>query len=111
MKKSFLVIALIAIIFGSCKKDKPSTPSTPIVVTPVANFTFARADSIAPCTVTFTNTSTNATSYVWNFGDSTATDTTVNPIHIFTTDGVFTVQLTATSSSGSNSVQKTVNVL
>lgn len=108
MKKSFFAIVLIAIIFGSCKKDKKETP---ITITPVANFTFNVDSNSVPCIVTFTNTSTNATSYVWDFGDSTAIDTTKNPSHAFIISGNFTVKLTATSSSGSNSIQKIVNIL
>lgn len=39
MKKSFLAIALVAIIFGSCKKDKtPTSPSTP------AKYTISSSD-------------------------------------------------------------------
>ncbi|HHB79370.1 MAG TPA: PKD domain-containing protein [Saprospiraceae bacterium] len=56
-------------------------------------------------TVTFTNTSTgNPTSYIWDFGDGSATSTETNPSHIYTTDGTFTVTLTAINPCGSHSV-------
>ncbi|HOE03993.1 MAG TPA: PKD domain-containing protein [Bacteroidales bacterium] len=51
--------------------------------------------------VSFTNTSTDATSYLWNFGDGT-TSTEVNPVHTYTIDGVYTVSLTATNAYGNN---------
>jgi gliding motility-associated-like protein len=47
--------------------------------------------------VDFTNTSTGAISYSWNFGDS-KTSTTQNPNNTFNT-GSYTVELTASSGS------------
>jgi PKD repeat protein len=38
--------------------------------------------------------------YLWNFGDATATSTATNPVHNYTTGGPFTVTLTATSNNG-----------
>lgn len=46
----------------------------------------------APLTVRFTNTSANATSYNWDFGDGT-TSTAVNPTKIYNTPGNYTVKL------------------
>jgi PKD repeat protein len=68
---------------------------------PVANFS---ADVTSSCTglIRFTDLSTNAaTSWSWNFGDG-QTSTTQNPTHLFTTNGTFTVTLTATNTFGSN---------
>jgi PKD repeat protein len=59
--------------------------------------------------VTFTNTSTNAVSYLWNFGDGTPTSTLQNPIHTYLSDGNYTVSLTATNNC--NSVTYTKDVL
>ena len=96
------------------KKEKKSDDATVnITVTdlvPVANFSFSGAGGNAPCTVSFTNSSTNATSYSWDFGDG-GTSTETNPQHTYTSGGTFTVQLTATGNGGSNSITKTVNVL
>jgi len=79
-------------------------------VAPIANFTYTGANGYAPATVTFTNTSQNATSYSWNFGDG-GTSTATSPSHIFTTGGTFTVQLTATGTGGNNTFSQTVNIL
>jgi PKD repeat protein len=49
--------------------------------------------------VDFLNNSTNATSWLWNFGDG-ATSTLQNPTHTYTTIGTYTVSLTATNSWG-----------
>ena len=42
-----------------------------------------------------TNLSQNATQYVWDFGDNTGTVPTVNPIHVYTEPGTYTITLTA----------------
>lgn len=50
-------------------------------------------------TVQFQNLSTNALSFVWNFGDpgsgASNTDTEINPTHIFAQPGTYNVQLIA----------------
>ncbi len=52
----------------------------------------------APLTVNFTNTSSNALSFLWQFGDGT-TSTTFSPTHIFTSAGTYTVTLSASNSN------------
>lgn len=50
-------------------------------------------------TVTFTNLSTDAVSFQWNFGDETSS-TLMNPVKTYDQDGTYTVTLTATDSNG-----------
>ncbi|HEU4717631.1 MAG TPA: PKD domain-containing protein, partial [Bacteroidia bacterium] len=64
---------------------------------PVASFTQSSAGS----TVTFSNTSTGATSYQWNFGDS-QTSTSMSPSHTYAGNGTYTVTLIATNGCGSD---------
>jgi PKD repeat protein len=74
---------------------------------PVANFTGTPLSGAAPLTVAFTDTSTNTpTSWAWTFGDGGAS-TVKNPSHVYSTQGTYTVSLTATNSSGSDSETKT----
>lgn len=61
-------------------------------------------------TVTFTNTSLNATSYSWDFGDGN-TSTDENPEHTYAADGSYEVTLTAFASGQEESITKTVNVV
>jgi RHS repeat-associated protein len=81
------------------------------VVSVVAGFSGSPLSGVAPLTVTFTNDSTGATSYEWDFGDS-ATSTLDSPTHVYTATGVYTVSLTATGPSGSDTLTRTsyVNV-
>jgi len=57
---------------------------------PSSAFTFSGSNY----TVDFTNNSSDATTYLWDFGDG-ETSTLENPVHTFTTSGTFTVALTA----------------
>ncbi len=71
-----------------------------------ANFTYTLTNGgCSPDSVIFTNTSTGAVSYLWNFdipwGD---TSTVVNPYHIYLWGGAFTVQLIAYDGLGDSSV-------
>ncbi|HAZ03434.1 MAG TPA: hypothetical protein DCY97_14875 [Marinilabiliales bacterium] len=62
--------------------------------------------------VTFTDSSsTNITSYLWNFGDGD-TSVDMNPIHVYQNIGTYTVSLTVTDSTGycSNSISKEVAI-
>jgi PKD repeat protein len=76
---------------------------------PTANFTFLGGGCVAPCNVSFTNTSSNATSYSWDFGDGSIS-TSTNPSKIYTKGGAFSVILTATNAAGSNQITKIVNI-
>jgi PKD repeat protein len=57
-----------------------------------ANFTATQNQ----LTVTFNNTSTNATSYLWDFGDG-MTSTIPSPSHTYAAPGTYTVSLSATN--------------
>ena len=48
--------------------------------------------------INFINTSSNASSFLWDFGDST-TSSQINPNHIYDSLGIYTVQLTAINNS------------
>ncbi len=55
----------------------------------------------------FTDSSTNIpTSWSWTFGDG-GTSSSQSPSHSYTTSGVYTVALTATNATGSNTLTRT----
>lgn len=59
--------------------------------------------------VSFTNNTTAFDSLLWDFGDG-ATSTDVNPVHNYTSPGIYTVTLTTTKCGKSSSQTKTVQI-
>ena len=73
---------------------------------PVANFTANATAGRTPFTVQFTDQSTGATGYQWQFGDGT-TSTDQNAVHTYTQPGAYTVTLVASAADyGSVFTQK-----
>lgn len=73
---------------------------------PKANGSYAAG---AGNSATFTNTSTNATGYVWSFDDG-STSTLSNPTHAFSTGGTHTVTLAAIKCGKSDSLKMVVTL-
>lgn len=73
---------------------------------PTASFTFKTE---APLKVVLTNTSTNATSYEWDFGDG-KTSTEKNPTHRYSAVGSYIITLVAKNPSGSQQYRQTVQI-
>jgi gliding motility-associated-like protein len=62
-------------------------------------------------TIAFGNTSSGATSFEWNFGESgSATSTLANPTHTYTTPGTYVVTLVATAGICSNTSEAVFQV-
>src|SRR6185295_10196414 len=72
----------------------------------IANFTGMPTSGGAPLTVAFTNASSGATSYSWNFGDG-GTSTMTNLTHVFTNAGSYTVSLASQRGNGTNLFTRT----
>lgn len=91
----------VTLVVSNAAGQSTATQTNYITVNaaPTASFT----GSLAGATATFNNTTTNGTSYLWNFGDGT-TSTEASPSHTYLTDGVFNVVLTATNACGSTTV-------
>lgn len=109
MKKFFILATMAALTVWSCGKTDDPAPKpdpTPSGKAPVANFTYA-TDGL---TVTFTNSSTDATSYLWNFGDGT-TSTETSPVHSYSAADDYKVTLTAANDAGDqNKKEVTISV-
>ena len=86
---------------SSLQRTKYVTPTK----LPVAGFTYIDNQG----TVSFTSTSTNATSYSWNFGDL-STGNTANPTHTYTNVGNFLVTLIVTNSCGTDTITQVINI-
>lgn len=69
------------------------------VYAPVAAFTPDLTSGCPPLTVNFTNNSTGATNYFWDFGDG-STSTVQHPSHLYATAGLYVVKLIVTDATG-----------
>ena len=73
---------------------------------PVANFTTNTTAGTAPLTVQFNDTSTGEViTRSWSFGDGN-TSTKQNPTHTYTAPGNYTVNLTVSAPTGSNTLSR-----
>ncbi|MBI2919120.1 MAG: PKD domain-containing protein [Chloroflexi bacterium] len=77
----------------------------------VPSFTASTLSGVAPVTVDFTDASTGTiTSRSWNFADGSLASTELNPSHVFSFAGTYTVTLTVTDATGSAAALRTVQV-
>jgi PKD repeat protein len=83
--------------------------SAPITVTFNTTPTAAGTMTLAGNVATFTNTSTGATSYSWDFGDFTNSSATA-PAHAYAVNGSYTVVLTAINGNCTDTTIFLVNV-
>jgi PKD repeat protein len=91
---------------------KTRTGYVKVGAVPTASFTATPTSGAAPLIVSFTDTSTNnPTSWTWDFGDPGSgganTSALQNPSHTYNGGGTFTVKLTVTNASGSDSITQT----
>ncbi|HEY1039624.1 MAG TPA: PKD domain-containing protein [Bacteroidia bacterium] len=76
-----------------------------VCTAPTAQYTYTSSGT----TINFTNTSSNGTSYVWNFGNGLITNIN-SPAHTFS-PGTYNVCLTASNGCGTNQACSNINVL
>ena len=92
---NLIVLSILTISFLGCGDDEEE--NIPKVIAG-----FSQTVSEETGTVTFLNTSEEATKYVWVFGDG-ETSTEINPIKTYKT-GTYTVKLTASNVAGASDV-------
>lgn len=96
--KPYLFVVAV-LLLTACKLNEPEDM-------PTALFTLTQKD----LTVSFTNASRNAQSFVWDFGDG-KTSTDKNPVHKYSKYGTFKVTLTAKRQVGSYCRQPTFHTI
>jgi large repetitive protein len=83
-----------------------------VVPYPIISFTQDVSEGNPVLNVNFTNTSSsNATNFVWNFGNGTLNSNDVNVSNTYTTPGIYTVTLTGESNGCFASASSTVTVI
>jgi PKD repeat protein len=75
-----------------------------------AGFTTITTDLVTNENIAFTNTSSDATTSSWDFGDSSTASAATNPTHSYTIAGTFTATLTATNSCSTATTTTTITV-
>jgi PKD repeat protein len=93
----WMVMIVLTMLALSCQEDKVNPA-------PIASFQFIQ-DPDDFRVVNFTNFSQNASSFSWDFGDTTALSTETSPSHTYDEEGTYTVTLTATGTNGAQSVK------
>jgi PKD repeat protein len=87
MKNNIIIkislLLMTSLVIGSCSKEEESSLKAVFSYVP---------DGFK---VSFTNFSTGAKTYLWDFNDGSEGSTLKNPVHIFTATGEYTVKLTA----------------
>ncbi|MBK8568199.1 MAG: PKD domain-containing protein [Saprospiraceae bacterium] len=98
----------VTVFIVSCRPDDDPDPINPGPVT-AAFVTNLTANCPTPCQVCFTNNSVNATAYSWDFGNG-QTSTEVSPCVTYNERGSFTVTLTASNGTASNTSTQTLTI-
>lgn len=94
----YIMVLIIIFVSFSCQKG------------PIASFEFDKNNVESPVTIHFTNNSTDATDFLWSFGDG-GTSKERDPNHEYIAWGNFTVTLNATGEGGANSISKSISIL
>ncbi|MCP4312120.1 MAG: hypothetical protein GY790_12715 [Bacteroidetes bacterium] len=92
----FSFIAFVALLQG-CYEE------------PIANFEYSYVDNMEPADISFTNMSTEADKYAWDFGDG-SNSSEKNPDHAFDPWIGRSVTLAAKGKGGENSITKTLDI-
>jgi len=95
MKSNILKLLIISVFFASCSK-------------PVANFIINQDDSVVPATISFENTSEDAESYSWMFGDGNSSSE-ISPSNRYLLSGKYKVKLIA--KKGGKESERTVDIV
>ena len=93
-------VTLIATDNTGCA-DTLTLPAYIKVAKPSASFTMSDTFALCPpLIVQFTNSSTGAAGYTWDFGDGSSPSPVPNPSNIYTNPGIYNIRLIATNSYG-----------
>ncbi len=99
-------LSLILLVICACSKNDEEPPPP----APFASFTVENNNCIAPCEMTFTNQSQNATSYQWDLGNG-ETAITADASATYETPGDYVVKLTASSVTEEDDFSITVTAI
>jgi trimeric autotransporter adhesin len=96
----------VTITDGCGSVDTASVTLVVSTVPPTAAFTY---NATGVQTYTFTDGSTGATNWAWDFGDAN-TSSNQNPVHTYATTGTYTVVLIASNGCGADTITQVITV-
>ena len=88
-----------------------STQTVAVSAPPVISVSPSVTSGCGPLSVNFSNSTTGATGYTWNFGDGSPTSSSTSPTHVYTSNGTYTVTMTATNASGCSATYTGTNLI
>ena len=107
---SVVLVSSLVLLLTQCKKSEIELVGSESK----AEFSFVQLpanDTLPfPVDVSFTNNSTEAFLYQWNFGDNSSFSSERSPLHTYSAGGTFNVTLTTVGTFGNNSITKLISV-
>ena len=107
---SVVLVSSLVLLLTQCKKSEIELVGSESK----AEFSFVQlpaSDTLPfPVDVAFTNNSTEAFLYQWNFGDNSSFSSERSPLHTYSAGGTFNVTLTTVGTFGNNSITKVISV-
>jgi PKD repeat protein len=103
-----VTLTVTNIVGATVTKQKVGYINVTLPDKPVVDFTVNKTEGVWPLSIQFTDTTTGMFlgTRQWNFGDSIVNDTSINPVHTYTTNGTFNVTLMVTNPGGSVTIKK-----
>lgn len=102
--------AITLIATGPGGSDQITQTITVAAPAPVADFSFSPANPVAGQTVSFTNLSSNATSYQWSSSPAGFSSTEENPQFNFSEAGSYAITLLATGPGGTDEITQNISI-
>jgi PKD repeat protein len=96
-----ILLGIVSLTIIACNEDEPVKKNAASFSATVGSFKITAPTGIQ---VTFTNTSENATTFSWDFGDGSALSTEESPTHVYDLPGTYTVELSTGAAVGANPV-------
>jgi gliding motility-associated-like protein len=107
-------VSLTVVDANGCTNSATYTDYINVYEQPIANFEASEYEiDILDLEVLFMNTSINASTYIWDFGDGSGLSSIVNPTHLYPDEGgaTYVVTLIANNSICSDTIQKIITIL
>lgn len=103
--RSLLLFSVTILATTSCGSDDPATDP------PKAAFSFISDNNfMSPTLISFSNESTGAKEYLWDFGDGHQNSSNINPAHQYAAPGRYSVTLIASNETLVDQVTQVIDI-